>query len=142
MSGVGKYIRTPEIRKKISEHRKAGNYKWTPELREKITKAREGTYIKGEKHHGWKGGKFLKDGYVWILTDEFYSTGKNRKKYFPEHRIVMQNFLGRKLIKFEEVHHINGIKDDNRIENLKLVVNTCHYGHITCPYCSKSFEIK
>jgi len=74
----------------------------------------------GEGHPEWKGGRIVnKDGYV-----EIYCPGHpNAKKYVHyilEHRLVMEEVLGRYLTRSEVVHHKNGNKQDNRPENLEL----------------------
>lgn len=79
----------------------------------------------GEKNHAWKGGRTIaKCGYVLIRSTKH--PFKNRMGYVQEHRLVMENHLGRYLKKEEHVHHINENKLDNRIENLQIVSNSDH----------------
>ena len=64
-----------------------------------------------------------KQGYINVKLspdDDFYSMVHNRG-YVKEHRLVMARKLGRPLLKYEQVHHINGIKDYNTDENLLLL---------------------
>ena len=77
---------------------------------------------KGENHHSWKGGKHIQNGYVFvsITKDSPYSFMAIGNGYILEHRLVMAQHLQRPLFKTETVHHINGNKEDNSIENLQL----------------------
>ena len=77
-------------------------------------------FKKGSKGH-WKCGKIKCHGYILIYnpTHPFKVHGN----YIMEHRLVMEKHLGRYLTPEEVVHHINEIRDDNRIENLELFSN-------------------
>ena len=79
---------------------------WNRELRKAAWK-------RGENSPLWKGGRSRrKDGYITVYVGE--------KSHKFEHIVVMESIIGRKLTSNESVHHINGVRDDNRKENLEL----------------------
>jgi HNH endonuclease len=75
----------------------------------------------GAANGNWRGGRTKhKAGYVMLKTQGHPRGGE--QGYVFEHILVMEQALGRHLLPDETVHHLNGVKDDNRPENLELWV--------------------
>jgi len=90
----------------------------------------------GAGHPEWKGGrKKDDDGYVLLYMPDHPNA---RGKYILEHRLVMEQKLGRFLERGEVVHHKNGDKQDNRLANLELfATNGDHLRHELTGKCPK-----
>lgn len=93
------------------------------------------------------------NGYQLIYVPDYPSamTTKNYKGWMYEHRYVMENYLKRQLTKDEVVHHLDGVKDNNHINNLIVLSHRDHNllhsyqeGKIhqtkKCPQCEKMFK--
>lgn len=80
---------------------------------------------KSEEAFNWKGGKRINhQGYVLIYKPEHPLAFPNG--YVLEHRVVMEEHIGRRLEPWEDIHHKNSNRTDNRIENLELMTHGEH----------------
>ncbi len=100
----------------------------------------------GTRSGNWRGGRNKTPmGYIQVRlypNDPFYPM-VSIKGYVLEHRLVVAKRLGRCLLKQEKVHHLNGIKDDNRDENLDLMPDTAnHNKFLACANCGLQKEIR
>jgi len=88
---------------------------------------------RGNKASHWKGGRIVVKGYIMVRIypeDFFYSMASRSKthdRYVSEHRLIMAKYLKRCLLPWEIVHHRNGIKDDNRLQNLQLLPSQSYH---------------
>ena len=86
---------------------------------------------KGKKGGNNKGGRIVdKSGYVSLWMPEHPNC--RSAGYVHEHRVVMSKIIGRPLKSNENVHHKNGIRSDNRPENLELWVRAQPSGQRVC----------
>lgn len=84
-----------------------------------FTASQKGLYINGRRHKNFKGGTVNVQGYRVVYSKLHEATRH-------EHRVIMEEHLGRALRPGEEVHHINRNRLDNRLENLLVVSQEDH----------------
>jgi len=107
-----------------------------------------GIMPRGATHPYWQGGKYTDKfmGYVLVYidpSDPLHVMTRTGKNYAFEHRIVMAKHLGRPLMPYELVHHKNGVRNDNRLENLEIYSRSEHNEvHRYCRGCPIKNELR
>lgn len=124
---------TCEVCDKNFEQKRANNTSYCSPRCKKLGVSRKfkGLPIKGPPKHIWGTGYVTKDGYKMVSKNHPNAKCRSKKSgkgQIFEHTYIMSKHLGRPLRKGESVHHKNGIRDDNRLENLELWVNTIRFG--------------
>lgn len=79
---------------------------------------------RGENHFKWKGGRLIQNGYILIKAPTHHRA--NKAGYVREHILVWEQHHNKHLPDGHIVHHLNGIRDDNRPQNLFAVTRKFH----------------
>ena len=108
-----------ENARRVGQNRKGT--KQTDEAKRKISEAKAGKLSNPSKYGGHTKNR---SGYVYVYNPTHPHCSSDG--YVMEHRLVMENSIGRYLEKDESVHHINRNRKDNRIENLQLMTRSEH----------------
>ena len=119
-----------ESQRRYRERKKVEKY--GPEAVGRDMRGRHGNHARGERNARWNrsGRLFTSHGYVAVRVSadhpRAFGPAHGAQRYAYEHDIVMEHHLGRHLEESEVVHHINGDRKDNRIENLALETRSVH----------------
>jgi hypothetical protein len=97
-------------------------------------------FAKGNKLQ-WKGGRIKTAGGYWTIFKPGHPNATSNG-YILEHRFVMAEYLKRPLETWEDIHHKDGDKENNKIENLEIVFKKPHFGKVRCPFCKNEFLIR
>lgn len=85
---------------------------------------------RGANSRLWKGGhKQHSEGYVLLYNPEHpraQQRGMGKKCYVPEHIVIWEQYHGKPVPEGWVIHHLNGIKDDNRPSNLMALPDRAH----------------
>ena len=103
----------------------------------------------GPDNDNWKGGRRTFSGYVVIRKPE-HPRARSNNNYVFEHVLVMEDYIGRYLLwngrqhpDNEVVHHINGNRKDNRLENLVLMLARDHsYLHVNQKWAKDVYDLE
>lgn len=89
-------------------------------------RGKHGNHARGAAHPRWNGGRWRHpDGYIAVRVPPGHHL-RQAHGYAYEHQLVAEASLGRRLRDDEEVHHRNGKRDDNRPENLEVLLKREH----------------
>lgn len=126
---------------------------WVPRWQRETVKG-GGKFCSRQCKHAAQRGVELTAGTRYLRKDGYVTVKLGIRKYDLEHRVVAERSLGRPLKSGEQVHHINGVKHDNRPENLEVVTNAEHqrlHNHIqtrprriakACDRCGAAYHVK
>lgn len=94
-----------------------------------------GVVHRGNNNYNWNGG--------YSIDEKGYKRIHIGNSYQYEHRLVMEKFLGRKLLPSEIVHHLDHNKTNNKIENLEILSQSQHMKeHLKDKYLDRNLIIQ
>ena len=124
---IRKYLYEQKSIRKIAEEIKCSTDTVLNRLRKYGVQTRKyGDWVgKMEKCPNWRGGRYNHKGYILVRVPNHPRASNNG--YVREHILVWEKYHKKSLLKGWTIHHLNGIRDDNRIENLEAMSSRKHF---------------